>query len=1026
MNGTTQPQAQNASLQMGDLYNIVAGAASQDPVVMQAASTRLKEVLKLSGVLSGLQQITTQTSVPLHIRQLAIIQCKNEIPNQWRHRKLISEEDKAAIRERSLALLGEEDDAISRCNVIIVAKIARYDYPHNWHMRRPALVTTLMNMAGQAVQQRSATTQADFTSFRALTRCLGFLKAILKEFAHIRMLSGVKLMLQIHSTISEYYTFFVNAVVAALNAGDLASPRMIEDIQICQYLFKCISVMAVWVWQAASSNRRDNGQKFEDWVVGEFQRSASHLKILSDARVAHALAFQTASADADARRSLEYLVHYIRTLGKFFRRLQQLDVRRFVTMPLCDDLVSYYWNQVIQANNVPQHISESPTAVYPTRLIVQAMVLFKESLAQWSPARRKGPEANVLPEEFVRTAVTFLVTRFMPLRPTDLEGWLLDPEEWVNVEDKDDQQWEFEIRPCAERVLMTFSAQYPQYTNPLLAEAFKNANVQPPDGLDAILQKESVYCAVGRCARRLMDSVDFSGWLDIATVEAQNPDPNYVILKRRIVWLIGRWLADDCASTQDVRIWQILVHLLTNRDQGTEVVRLTAASALKQCVDVLTFEPDVFTPFLVAVLPELVHLMDEVESLESKRKVNDCLNTIISRVEGKIAPFVSLITDPLPQLWLQAGSDFMFKNSLLTTLTDLVTALGENSGPLSAIVVPLVQEGLSPGFAVQLDDHTFKLWMAALRHATTLQGYNGGQGLIDLFPLLVSLLSQNLDVLGKITSILESYFLLGANESYSAALFSAFLQALQVAFGPNVKGLLGALELLFQHANASIYVEALHTSGLFAYFIKSAINDKLDVQCLTTIIFVVARIALANRDHFMQLMAATVTSQGIPEAQVWEGLLDQWWRRFDNMYEPRHRKLAAMGIAVLVSTGRGDVLDRLPTEIFNIWTDVFAELKEEKEKRSSDLDSDDASLTMYWDQPPTSFFQGTEDTLEYGRRQSCFDNDPVRKTLLTSFIAQRLQEAEMACGGSQVMQTQYLAKADPHVLKQIVTEVFGR
>jgi hypothetical protein len=35
-----------------------------------------------------------------------------------------------------------------------------------------------------------------------------------------------------------------------------------------------------------------------------------------------------------------------------------------------------------------------------------------------------------------------------------------------------------------------------------------------------------------------------------------------------------------------------------------------------------------------------------------------------------------------------------------------------------------------------------------------------------------------------------------------------------------------------------------------------------------------------------------------------------------------------MGLAVLVSTGRSEVLERLHSEIFDLWTDVFAELKE--------------------------------------------------------------------------------------------------
>jgi hypothetical protein len=34
----------------------------------------------------------------------------------------------------------------------------------------------------------------------------------------------------------------------------------------------------------------------------------------------------------------------------------------------------------------------------------------------------------------------------MPLNPKDLEGWMANPEEWVNAEDKDDEQWQFEIR----------------------------------------------------------------------------------------------------------------------------------------------------------------------------------------------------------------------------------------------------------------------------------------------------------------------------------------------------------------------------------------------------------------------------------------------------------------------------------------------------------------------------------------------------------------------------------------------------
>jgi len=43
-----------------------------------------------------------------------------------------------------------------------------------------------------------------------------------------------------------------------------------------------------------------------------------------------------------------------------------------------------------------------------------------------------------------------------------------------------------------------------------------------------------------------------------------------------------------------------------------------------------------------------------------------------------------------------------------------------------------------------------------------------------------------------------------------------------------------------------------------------------------------------------------------------------------------------MGLAVLVSTGRTEVLERLHSDIFDLWTDVFAELKEVQKQKEDD------------------------------------------------------------------------------------------
>jgi hypothetical protein len=50
------------------------------------------------------------------------------------------------------------------------------------------------------------------------------------------------------------------------------------------------------------------------------------------------------------------------------------------------------------------------------------------------------------------------------------------------------------------------------------------------------------------------------------------------------------------------------------------------------------------------------------------------------------------------------------------------------------------------------------------------------------------------------------------------------------------------------------------------------------------------------------------------------------------MSEPRYRKLTALATAALVSTARPEILQKLSTDIFNLWLDVFGELKEAQER----------------------------------------------------------------------------------------------
>ncbi|KAL7282456.1 hypothetical protein ACG7TL_003927 [Trametes sanguinea] len=1015
-------QAAPATVSPEELYNVVCGAASQNPAQVQASTTRLKELLEIPGAYDILQEIAATKTLPVQVRQQAIIQFKNAATGHWRSRKLFPPEHKARIRERCLTFLDEPDDIISECNALVVAKIARQDYPVSW----PNLLSHLIGVINTSVEGRSNGSIPNATLL--LRRSLELLNAVLKEYAAYKMLTGVKTMGQLvqelRLPLQAHYAHLAS-FLPSLTPASLNQVSTVENLLLAHLTFKSLSRLTFWAYHRSTCC--NDFKEFEPWVNEVFQNSAVQLQTISELRINVVSALGSPPTDPVSQRSLDLLTRHLRIFGKLFRRMQRDALAHFVTLPMCGDLVLYYWSKVVQATTgAPDQIADSTQVLFPVRFLVQGMALFRDSLAQWAPKKKDGSQNDkVLTKEFVEDAVKILVTRFIPLNPADLEGWMEDPEEWVNSEEKENDQWEYELRPCAERVLMTLAAQYPQYVRPLIELTFHQVVNQKSSDLPAIIQKEALYCAVGRCAIRLKESIPFQQWLETSLVaEAQVADHNYAIVKRRIAWLLGKLVSDECIAANTSKLWQVLVHLLQDQGPGSDaVVRLTAAIAIRECVDSLKFDPDVFAPFLPSVVQSLVQLTADADTLESKRRITDSLNTVIERAEARIVPLMGMVAEPIPQLWTTAAEDWLFKACLLGTVTKLVEAAKEQANSLSALIVPLIRDCFNTPAQMHLDEDAFLLWQSALRNTTTIDGLNGAPGLIDLVPLIIQQLSSNLEVLGTIVHIIESYFLLNAPRILQLCaidLLRAFNTAINEAVNTNIKQMTVALCLLFQVAPPGLWGEALHVSGLFATIVKGLDEDKLPTPVLTEYIYVLARVALADRQLFLQLVSATAAAQNMKEELVWEPILNQWWNRFDNMSEPRLRKLTAMGIASLVSTGRPEVLDRLSTEICNLWIDVFGEIKEAQNNADND-----PSLKLYWDKPFEEVYTDCEGTPEYGRRKAVFENDPVRTTPLTAFIAARLREAEAACGGGAELHARYLAKAEPLLLKQINDALTG-
>ena len=61
---------------------------------------------------------------------------------------------------------------------------------------------------------------------------------------------------------------------------------------------------------------------------------------------------------------------------------------------------------------------------------------------------------------------------------------------------------------------------------------------------------------------------------------------------------------------------------------------------------------------------------------------------------------------------------------------------------------------------MNLDGDGIILWKEAMRNSLSATAADGGRPLIDLFPVCLNQLESNLDLLGSLLNVVDSYFLL--------------------------------------------------------------------------------------------------------------------------------------------------------------------------------------------------------------------------------------------------------------------------
>ncbi|CAG8494007.1 26063_t:CDS:10, partial [Racocetra persica] len=946
-------------------------AASQQPEQIKAAEERLKQWEIAPEFYSTLLDIIFDRSIDVNIRFLGAIFFKNGVDRYWRKtsKHAINPDEKVKIRNRLLSFIDEAHNQLATQCAVIVSKIARFDYPNEW----PELLQNLLSIIHSTI-----TTISDSRTILIQKRALLTLHLVVKALCSKTMGPDRKMLQEIAPELLrnvagiyvEHTNRFFTLVSSSKDIGDVV------DLETSLSALKCIRRLVVYGFKDIS--KVDETKTFFLLVLEHLQKF-------------HALrnAFQNSASP-----SLELIDAHITLMGKFYIELLKTHPISFIMTPGSVDVIQYYWKLLVtygKSNEDPSY--KSPVI---EKYLIQALLLLKSIIRkssynhglrdskdqQVSEAMRIVDE-QILTPNFVESCAELLISNLIILRKDDLIMWEEDPEGWINYDESD--HWEHQLRPCAEKVFMDLLSQYRDTLSPKIVKLIENvAKSQTCD----LMLKDAVYCAVGLGAHELYDELDFDSWLvNNLLIEVANNNPNFKIIRRRIAWVIGRWVCVKVSKENRPKVYDAMTYLINPEE------------------DLIGF-----VPYLDRAVTLLTRLIGDVEQFESRMRILNCLSLIVERMEELIAPFAEKITNLLPPLWQAAHDEHLFKPAILLILTKLVQALRVESVNLHEFIIPIIQYSVDPSTDeyVYLLEEALDLWLAILENSMECTPL-----MFSLVPAVIGLIEYGTENFKKVLKILESYIVLVPEmiaQSYCHPIMDAFTRLLGDLNSEACRAIIQVIDIMLQTCPFQTLSETMIITGLLWKLLNSILSGSEEYPyVIVSYISILARIVIIEPQFFIQYVTIANQQYNLPQINLIEKVLEVWLDKFDNIGHPKQRKLNAMAFATIITTTNPTILGYLQ-QFIGIWCDVLSEIRE----------SGGGDTLVYWQEEYSIESDEHDDTPETKRRRALLQRDPIHTTNLIRYIRTKIAECEAINGGSQLFNQNYIRTVDSTLLGQLI------
>eukprot|EP01080_Neovahlkampfia_damariscottae_P000913 gene913-9822_t len=877
------------------IYNLLqTNVFATNQETRQMSEKKILEAELCTGYLSCLYEIIMTTNeIPQEIRLLASIRFKNSVHKYWKENCNygITKEEKTSLRPKLLNFINQNNQLVLKQLYLSVGRIARIDFPNNWN----DLISDLI----QCIQQ----TNKKF-------EILKMTKRIMKELSSKKLPEDKEIFSKVsESFLSLMCQFWLHSMNEALKNSNTYIYHF-KNVKLCT---KIITELIVGL-----KNLTKTSIDFLGILIEKMNFLIKNRK-------------KENSFQSDVELFQKLLSNLIQVPLKVQTKHQIL------FKPMIIPYLDFCQSQILSP---PLNLN---------LFLVRCFNIFSNIIScREYEKENENPESleinetieKYLTDQVIEKMMQKIIQNYMVLTKEELELWSSDPEEFIILQEMDDV--DHSIKNSSEHLYIVFLELLPSKIQKFIVEYSNQVFKQTKNSMELsnILLRDSCYSAIGWGVYDLYEIIDFNNWFNTDLINEMKIDhPNYTIIKRRIAWLLGKWV-ERMNKNARMTSYQYLYQLMCQKDQ---VLQLTSLLSLESMIDEIGFEKSTFKEYLKLFVPKIFELIPTTEQEDMSLKYLNLLSLLIERMEELFNPYIEEFLKLIPSMWLKCEK--LQKASIIRCISKLVPILNSESEKIHSIILPIIDYSTNidnPEQILMTIEDGLVLWKLTIQYCL-----HSSDNLLKIYSNIFKINKYDFGNLTVSIAITDAYLLLSYDKFltiYSNDLNQFFLSIIGEV---RPKGALPFIDLLTNililFPKESILVfEKVFQKILFEilrYGFDSSSNEKEDFLIISNYIPLFCRILLNDRNTFYSFFEKFAKDFNQSPQNLFKKYLEIWLESGDHIVHPIQRKVSSIALLSLLPSNDDFILQNFPL-IFNQSIETLYEIDENFLKATmDDMDS---------------------------------------------------------------------------------------